>query len=253
MQRREYKYLVDEQTAQQVRRWIAGVCERDRHAGPTGRYLTDTLYLDSLDHRIYRATIENESDRYKLRIRGYPDAPGSPVFLEVKRRVDDVIRKSRAQVRPDRWQALLDTGSLEHVEPSQYAAAENFLTYYQASRMGPMVPTVLVRYQREPYTSLIDDYARLTFDRRLQYQAASDLTLAGEPAAWVGIDDPNVFGALFSSSLSVLELKFADHAPGWMHRMVKTLELPRLSFSKYTRAVDSMLMRPGDRGIASGI
>ncbi len=247
VQRREFKYLVDERTAQLIRAWIAGVCEPDRYAGPDGRYLIDSLYLDSLDLRLHRATVDNEPARHKLRIRGYPQAPGSPLFLEVKRRVDDVILKSRAQISRDRFVALLETGDVSLVEPEQLRATESFLSYYQVSRMGPMVPAVLVRYEREPYSSLIDNYARLTFDRSIQYQVASELTLDADDAAWMPIDDPRAMGRMFTTSLSVLELKFEDRAPGWMQRMITTLELPRLSFSKYARAIDAMLMRPGDR------
>ena len=242
--RREYKYLIDEATAQKVRRQIAGICERDRFTDERGRYLCDTLYLDSLDMRLYRATIENEAVRHKLRIRTYPGT--NLVFLEVKRRIDEVIIKSRAMLGPE-WRDVLETANIDRVPEAQKKAVESFLSYYHASQLGPMVPTVLVRYEREPYTSLVDNYARLTFDRSLRYQVASDLVLHGDDRAWVPIDDPLAMRGSTYTSLSILELKFEARAPGWMTRLVKSLELPRLAMSKYTRAVDSMMMRPTSR------
>ena len=245
--RREYKYLVDERTAADIRRWIAGVCLPDAHAGDTGHYLVDTLYLDTLDLRCYRATAENEARRYKLRIRTYPGAPVT--FLEVKRRVDDVIIKARAELG-ESWRELLDTGDVTLVQPHQRGDAETFLANYHASGFGPMVPTVLIRYEREPYSSVIDNYARLTFDRAIRYQPASDLTLSGDENAWVAIDDPIAMRG--PESFAILELKFEERAPGWMARMVKALELPRLAFSKYARAIESMTLRPGLREVGFG-
>jgi len=245
--RREYKYLVDERTVERVRRFIAGTCTRDEHTDANGRYLVDTLYLDSLDHRLYRATIENESTRHKLRIRTYPGS--GLAFLEVKRRVNDVIVKSRAQLGAE-WREILDTADVTRVPVDQRRATESFLAYYHASRLGPMVPAVFIRYEREPYSSTIDPYARVTFDRAIRYQYAAELSLETDERAWVPIDDPIAMRGLVTTSLAVLELKFEDRAPAWMASLVKSLELPRLAFSKYTRAIESLTMRPASRAFA---
>ena len=246
LQRREYKYLIDEATAARVRRAIAGFCGGDEHAAATGgRYVCDTIYLDTLQLHIYRATIENEAVRYKLRIRTYPGTQ-SPVFLEVKRRVDDVIVKSRAAIRGD-WRALLETGDISLVPAGELRAAENFLTYYQACRGGPMVPTAMIRYEREPYSSLVDDYVRITFDRKLRYQAATELAFTSDERLWTPIDDPVAMRVAPALSAVVLELKFMQTVPPWLRSIVQRLELSRLSYCKYTRGVDSMLHRPLSR------
>ncbi|HWU89318.1 MAG TPA: polyphosphate polymerase domain-containing protein [Kofleriaceae bacterium] len=226
--RREYKYLIDERLAERVRRAIDGFCVPDANA-PDGRYLCDTLYLDTLDLGLYRATVENERVRYKLRVRSYPQTPRAPVFLEVKRRVDDVIVKSRARVAAEAWPDLLETGDLERVAPDQRDDGARFLARYHARAL---VPQVLVRYEREPYTSIVDDYVRVTFDREIAMQPCPELTLRADDH-WVPIDA----GA---PSPVVLELKFGSRAPRWMVHLVRALELPRLSFSKYARAIESM-------------
>ena len=102
LHRREYKYLIDEDTAERIRRYICGFCAVDEYAERTGgRYLTDTLYLDTPDLASYRATVENAGDRYKLRIRSYPSLGGGPAFLEVKRRISETILKTRGAYRGD--------------------------------------------------------------------------------------------------------------------------------------------------------
>jgi hypothetical protein len=110
-----------------------------------------------------------------------------------------------------------------------------------------MVPQVLVRYRREPFTSLVDDYARVTLDREIQVQPCSELSLDTADTAWLPIDDPIAMRYGRSRSFVVLELKFATVPPPWMRRIVQSLELPRLSFSKYARAIEAMLDRPGRR------
>lgn len=243
LHRHEYKYLVDGATAERIRRHIAGFCERDAFA-PTGSYLCDTLYLDTLQLGLYHATVEDEPVRFKLRVRGYPEAPDAPTFLEVKRRLGDTIVKHRAGVRGD-WGALLADGRLlDTLQGKTREAAEQFLARWETSYAGPYVPTVLVRYRREPYTSLVDDYVRVTFDRELRYQPHATLDLRGDDDRWISIDDPIATKASPTESLAILELKFGDVPPSWMRQLIARLELPRASFCKYARAVDAMLLRP---------
>jgi hypothetical protein len=91
---------------------------------------------------------------------------------------------------------------------------------------------------------MLDDYARVTFDRKLQFQPHSELSLVGDPRAWTSIDDPIAMRSTGARSASVLELKFGPVAPPWMWRLVQRLELQRLAFSKYTRSIDRWLYRP---------
>ena len=57
----------------------------------TGSDTITSLYLDSSALHLYRQTVQGIKNRFKLRIRFYDDNPGNPAFLEIKRRVTDVI------------------------------------------------------------------------------------------------------------------------------------------------------------------
>ncbi len=243
MSRREYKYLIDEPLVDQIRREIAGICVPDAHA-TSGRYLTDTLYVDTFGLDVYRATIENERVRAKLRIRTYPETPGAPVFVEVKRRVDDVIVKARAALPAAGWVEILETGDVDRVARAEQRDAEQFFAHYHGCRRGPLVPQVMIRYEREPYTSTLDDYARLTFDRKIEARACSELVFEPGARGWMPVDHPLAMRTGGSRSYVVLELKFAGNAPAWMRRLVKRLELPRLAFSKYARGVEALHLAP---------
>lgn len=254
LQRREYKYLISEHTAERVRRHIAGFCAVDAYAAETGgRYLTDTLYLDTLRLDSYFATIEDASDRYKLRIRSYPSAgPGGPVFFEVKRRVSDSIIKTRGAFAGD-WPRLLDgdASAIAQIAAKHRRAIDNFLCHH---RYLPFLPAALVRYEREPYFSVVDDYARVTFDRCLAFQPASELSLVPAHDCWTYVDDAASQRSSYpSESVVVLELKFTSIVPNWMRRMVHTLDLQRLSFCKYSRAIDATRRVPNLRVARAGL
>ena len=255
LRRREYKYLISEESAERIRRFIRGICIVDEHAARTGgRYLTDTLYLDTLQLHSYRATIENSPDRAKLRIRRYPSAgPGGPVFFEVKRRVSESILKTRGSFTGDWQRLLLDTDPeiLAQVPAKSRPAIDNFLCHH---RQLPMQPCVLVRYEREPYASEIDDYARVTFDRQLVFQRPAELSLEPVDDHWISIDDAvGQRGLMPFHSAVVLELKFTSLVPDWMRRMVHSLDLQRLAFCKYTRSVEAMYRVPGWRIARAGL
>lgn len=253
LQRREYKYLITEDTVERIRRYIAGFCVVDSYAAETGgRYLTDTLYLDTPRLDSYFATIEDASDRYKLRIRTYPSTgAGGPVFLEVKRRVSESIIKTRGSFVGD-WQRLLDgdPATLARISPKNRRAIDNFLCHY---RYLPYQPCALVRYEREPYFSLVDDYARVTFDRSLSFQAADQLAVAPDHDHWTYVDNAASQRSTYAErSVVLLELKFTSVVPNWMRHMVQTLDLQRLAFCKYTRAVDAMRLAPNPRVARAG-
>ena len=253
LHRREYKYLVDERQVDQIRRYIEGICSADEHAAAGGRYLIDTLYLDTPRHDIYWATVRDQNDRYKLRIRSYPSAKNAPIFFEVKRRVSDAVLKTRGSIRGN-WQRILLDGTpevLAEIAAPQRRAIDNFICHFHKL---PMEPCVHIRYEREPYFSQIDHYARVTFDRSLSYQRAEQLTIDAPDSNWLYIDNPGVQrGVSLDHSLVLLELKFTSLVPGWMRHLSQTLGLQRLAFCKYTRAVEAMQTLPTFRIARSGV
>ena len=112
--RYEFKYVVDEPTAAEIQRFIRNYVQPDAHTvGREGRgYAVHSLYLDSADFLTCRATLHGEKNRFKLRLRFYDDDPDSPIYLEVKRRLNLVILKQRAAVRRSSAQRLLEGESL---------------------------------------------------------------------------------------------------------------------------------------------
>lgn len=233
--RYECKYLIDERRVRDLREFIRPFVRPDEHAlgRPDSRYPICSLYLDSRGLALYRQTREGNKNRFKLRIRSYADREEDPVWLEIKRRVNGVIRKRRAPVRRAavrRWlREGLDSPSLSGILP----AAE----FVRLSRDVVALPRVRVRYQREAYQSAGRDPVRLTFDTCVAYSPSPGAALEYEGGSWAETPVEGV----------ILEIKFTDHFPSWVHSLVETFELGRQSVPKYCLSVGDFLRRSGTR------
>ena len=237
IERREYKYLIDRSTAEAVRAAIAPFCQIDPHAAksPTRTYTIDTLYLDTADLSLFWANDHEQVDRIKMRIRRYADAPTGPVFFEVKRRINDVIAKSRGRCSPGAWSRLLAEGKApipDEITGRDRQAVERFLSLARSMHVRPFT---LVRYRREPYVSLIDDYARVTFDTHIRAHKLEQLSFEPDGGCWRALDDAVL--ARSPSSMIVLELKFTNNVPLWLVNVTRRLGLMRGAFSKYGNSI----------------
>jgi VTC domain len=237
IERREYKFLIDREMAARVRAAIAPFCALDPYAAgsPSRTYAIDTLYLDTRDLRLFWANDAELVDRIKLRVRSYADAPNSPMFFEVKRRINDVISKSRGKVSRALWHGLLADDSAripDTVVGKDRMAVERFLAI---SRSMHVRPFTLVRYDREPYFSTIDDYARVTFDTRVRAHRIDELTFEPDGSCWRALDDAVMQRQ--QQSCTVLELKFTNNVPIWLVNIARSLGLVRGAYSKYGNSI----------------
>ena len=100
-----------------------------------------------------------------------------------------------------------------------------------------MEPRVLFRFEREPYMSKIDDYARVTFDYSIRSAEPDGWTLKPK-GDWRYVGHELAMRA--RTSMVVLELKFeSERMPLWMCDLVQSMNLQRRSFSKYGRSIEA--------------
>jgi len=248
IERREFKYLLPTEAVAGVRDAIRPFCELDRHAvhAPEHRYVIESLYFDTPDYALFHANEVELKDRIKLRVRHYPGADTGKVFFEVKRRYHDVILKTRGTVPNAHWQRLLTDPFFPRDLLGDQPGVERFVALAHTHHARP---TSLVRYHREAWASVVDDYARVTFDTRIQAQPTECLGFDHDPRAWRALDDAENFGN--HTSQVVLELKFTTHAPSWMMHLIQRLNLWRRAFSKYGSAIRTVLYPPPPRRLPS--
>lgn len=237
--RYEIKYLISEDQVPEIREAIRPFCSLDPFSARSvnGHYRIESLYLDTGRHDLYRISRERHPDRFKVRIRRYGEVEGeSPVFLEVKRKTHGIIRKTRARLPAEGWRARLTAPLSSDATPAE----RQFRDRVQCNDLRPVL---LVRYEREAWSSDIDGYARVTFDRQICVQARSTLSFASDPHAWIPVDHRQALKTPVPRVV-VLELKCTLDVPRWMSRLTERFSLGRRGVSKYCGGVEHALGAP---------
>jgi hypothetical protein len=230
-QRFELKYLIPERITLALRDFISGFLEPDEYgvAQANLAYPVYSLYLDSDDLKTYQATINGTRNRFKLRLRFYDDRPESPVFFEVKRRMNNCILKQRGPVRRDAVEALLaghlpEAGHLMGAAQDGFVALQRFCLLMNQLRARPKAHN---HYWREAWVSPHDNAVRVTIDRHICIEPCFSTRLAAQ------MRRPTlVFG-----KADVLELKFTDRFPNWFRDLVRRFNLMQFAAAKYAEGI----------------
>jgi hypothetical protein len=230
--RYELKYLVDEPCARQVRDFARSYLRRDDHAIPEKRfsYPIYSLYLDDPGLTLYRATVQAQMNRFKMRVRYYDHNPASPLFCEIKRRVNEVILKHRAVIKRDALHRLVRgfcptvDDLYDPTDADSYSALREFCNLRDSLRAQP---NIIVYFEREAWVAPGDEGVRVTFDRAA---AAAPYAANLQPSAWRDAKVEQV----------ILELKFDNRFPLWMRELVRCCDLYRTHMGKYVHCYDQL-------------
>ncbi len=231
-QRFELKYKISEDLALQARDFVRSYLEPDEFSAGRDDYSYDvhSLYLDSDELTLYWETINGNKNRYKLRLRYYDDHPDSPVFFEIKRRMNNCILKQRGGVRRDAVQWLLTghTPEPQHLlkphDAKSLVALQRFCTHMSHLRAYPKAH---IFYKREAWMPPQDNAVRVTFDREVgcdphfTLDAATAVVNPRYPMRpWV-----------------ILEIKFTNRYPAWLQDLVRCCNLTITGAAKYVEGV----------------
>jgi hypothetical protein len=238
LDRHEAKYVISNALVPEIRSFIRPFCEPDPYAhGDPPVYVILTLQLDNDRFSFHNAKELEAPARFKLRVRTYGEPGNSPVFLEVKRKIRGAIVKTRAKVPFDEWSRELLYSTLLTLPFKSRSEETAFLEFSRLVRETGAHPIVLVRYVRESYFGVHDSYARVTFDRNLQYQPTRSWTDWGRSGRWLAMDTSLIQKKGNTFSGVVLELKTLSDAPQWMIDLVEHFNLERTGHCKYSNAV----------------
>lgn len=236
--RREFKYVVDESTARSIRRFVLAYLEPDAYTDPHADrgYEVHSLYLDSRDLCLCQATLDGLKNRFKLRVRFYDECDVSPAYCEIKRRVNDIILKERAAVSRDAVHALVhgmaaDTGHLFRSSPRDVDPQKALRSLFNFCLLRDeihAVPAAYTSYLRQGFELPDSNAVRVTIDQQLRAGVFDGRLTAEGHESWPA---PDIGGV-------VLELKFTDRFPEWMHTLVESFNLQRRGMPKYVRCVE---------------
>ena len=266
----ELKYLVPIRDAERFKEALRRNLVPDNHGDSAGCYYLSSLYYDSPDYRCYWEKVDGIKFRRKLRIRHYetagPLTPDTPVFVEIKQRVNRVTQKRRVLLPYGQALRLCnerrapepggadpavppkDGGTFPPKDGGTFPPKDGGTFIDEILAMTweyNLRPASIVRYARQALVGTEYDIGlRVTFDTDLTYRTG-DLAL----------HEPKSGLPLFPAGWTVIEIKVNERIPYWLTELVAIHNLGLVRVSKYCRSIElapnTWAARPG-AGLAVG-
>ena len=246
----EKKYLLSGKKYDQLMTALADYIEPDEYPHST----ICSMYYDTPDFKLIRASIEKPLYREKLRIRSYGvPTRDSKVFVEVKKKYDGVVYKRRLKMELGELESYLN----ERTEPIHFLEqiskesepvsrtelqensrgdarsdeelfADNQIYHeinYFLDHYGNLQPMMFLSYERDAFFAKDDRDLRITFDSDITYRR-DDLKL-----------EDGVFGKkLIQPDQHLMEIKVPGAMPLWLSHILDRLEIRSSAFTKYGNA-----------------
>lgn len=233
LQRFELKFLIPNQLLKPIQDYAEAYCVADPYADENGWYTINTLYLDSPKNTFIKRRMNGDDTRYNLRLRSYGDKPIPPYFAEIKYKQNGVVKKFRSKLTQQQWEYdfARDDGIL--FGPESLNHSENYLHFQRLAIMHNVEPKVFTQYKRKALISVVDDYARITFDHDLKCHPTEKYILSPDDKMLFHYDNSTLFP---DGADTILELKCTTSVPLWMIDLIKYFDLSRSSFSKFSNS-----------------
>ena len=214
--RHELKFLCSVGQKAILRPRLMGLMKPDAHAGPSGRYRVRSLYFDS-GHSGYLANENGDEPREKYRIRIY-NGSAERIRLERKEKRRGLTRKTSCALSREQCLCLMK-GEAPPPKDGDPWLLKNLCALIAT---GGMAPSVIVEYDRTPYVYPLGN-VRITFDENI---CASDCV-----SAFLEPELPR--RPILAPGRLVLEVKYDELLPDYIHQALQTENLRRTAFSKF--------------------
>ena len=220
--RYELKYLLTSEQKEKVLAAMAPYMKLDQY----GRTTIRNLYYDTDSYLLIRRSIEKPAYKEKLRIRSYSQVSAdNAVFVELKKKYDDVVYKRRLSLPNQAAMAWL--AGDRHCD--QHTQIANEIGYFM-ELYGPLKPAVFLSYEREAYYCKEGTDFRVTFDDTILCRQ-ENLSLTSE-----------VYGTeILPKGMTLMEIKCNGGIPLWMTQVLSKERIYKTSFSKYGTAYKALI------------
>ena len=220
--RYELKYMLTLEQKDRILQAMEPHMALDRY----GRDEIRNIYFDTDSYRLIRRSIEKPAYKEKLRIRSYRQAsPDSTVFVELKKKYDDVVYKRRIALTEREAAHWLTTPGVRGPDTQIGREIDYFREFYQS-----LSPAVFLSYEREAYYDKNGGDFRVTFDENILCRQ-EDLSLRSE-----------VWGTpLLEEGKVLMEVKTSGGIPLWMTEVLSREHIYKTSFSKYGTAYQTLI------------
>lgn len=210
----ETKYLL---SLHQAAAMEAGLMRQGFVKSDFGSPRVQSLYYDTPDYALIRASLERPVYKEKLRLRAYGE-PGTLTqsFVEIKKKYDGVVYKRRTEMPLKEAMGCLSWGWMPEKAGQVGREVQWMMRRYS------LRPTAVISYDRDAWFCREQAGVRITFDRRLTFRD------------WEPDLNSGVTGIpLLSPDLRLMEIKTNGIYPLWLAQLLRETGAQRTHFSKY--------------------
>ena len=216
----ETKYILDKGTLADLKRDLQDYLIDDDYARST----ISNIYFDNDDYQMVQDSLARRNGREKVRMRTYDSQPSedSQVFLEIKKKDEEVGYKFRLVSKPPLVLNYIEKGVQDTIVDDDRVVKE---LNHLRDRYCDLKPKMYISYHRHSMKAKRGHKVRLTVDTNLLYRDEDlDLTLGryGYP--------------LLADDKVIMEIKVSGAYPTWLVHVLKKYGLEDQSFSKYGNA-----------------
>lgn len=230
-ERTEIKYLLSAGQYRRLREALDEFTGPDRY--PFGSIAS--LYFDTPDHRLIRASLNKPVYKEKLRLRSYGvPGPDSLVFAELKKKYQGIVYKRRVGMSLADGMSYLG-GERQSPAPCQISREIDWMLRHY----GNLAPSMHISCDRTSLVGIEDPGLRITFDKNILWR---DSGLFLDCGAWGA--------ALLKPGWRLMEVKLAGAMPLWLSRLLDRFGIYPVSFSKYGSAYLDSLTRANRSEVA---
>lgn len=221
--RKERKFLLSRSQMEKIIPIILQHMDYDKFCENGKWYLIRNIYLDTEDNHLIRLSVMKPYYKEKMRIRkyGFYNDGKDEYFLEIKKKVSDIVTKRRIKLSKIELDLFLEN----RIIPNKNTYVENqvlkefnyFLSYRNVHK------SLFLSYERLAFVGKEDKSLRLTFDMNL---------LARRNNLNIDIYEENMEKIIDSDQI-IMEIKANNSMPLWIVEMLSKNNIYRRSFSKY--------------------
>ena len=214
-ERTEKKYVISVKQKEQLLSKIMDKIYPDEYGATT----IQSIYWDTDNFRLIRASMSKPVYKEKLRIRAYGQVkPNDSVFVELKKKYAGITYKRREKIKAYNANRFYFNGQ-KNIKNQILREIKWTIDYYKLS------PKMLVCYDREAYYSKESKEVRITFDENPRYRT-KDLYLS----------KPCVGESILPKGMVIMEIKTLNSMPMWISSCLTKMRIFPTSFSKYAAA-----------------
>lgn len=215
--RHELKYMISAAELAMLRNRIQNLIPLDGHVGKTGAYSIRSLYFDDYENSCFYENENGTDPREKFRIRIYNHSTDR-ITLECKRKERGKTLKTSCPLTIEQTRMLMEGRILPDIANQPEVLRK--LTLRMMTK--GMRPVVIVEYERIPYV-YPNGNVRVTMDMNVSSSTSIERFLDAQ------IPKRPVMPA----GQQLLEVKFDEYLPDFIHHNLNLHSLTQTAYSKY--------------------